>query len=162
VTILAGIDPGLSGAVAFFNTERNDVEVFDIPTFSLTRSGKNKREVDAHALARILSARRIDHAFVERVGAMPGQGVSGVFAFGKCYGIILGVLAAIGAPQTLVAPQTWKKALQVPAAKDGARARASELMPQASHQWARGKDDGRSEAALIALYAHHQLNGNSK
>src|SRR5258708_45591 len=126
--IIAGLDPGLSGAVALLDTADGSVDVFDVPTLALTRGGKNKREVDSHALVRLLG-RRIGHAFIERVGAMPGQGVSGVFAFGKAYGIAIGILATLGTPMTFVSPVTWKRALQVPAAKDGARARASQLMP---------------------------------
>jgi hypothetical protein len=39
--------------------------------------------------------------------------------------------------------------LGVPAAKDGSRARASQLMPAATHHWPLVKHDGRAEAALI-------------
>jgi crossover junction endodeoxyribonuclease RuvC len=61
-------------------------------------------------------------------------------------------LAALGVPMSFVAPATWKRALQVPAAKDGARARASQLLPAAAGHWPLVKHDGRAEAALIALY----------
>jgi crossover junction endodeoxyribonuclease RuvC len=160
--VIVGIDPGLSGALFFLNPD-NPVtgEAFDIPTHLLTRGGKNKREIDIAGLIGILAARRLTHAFVEQVGSMPGQGVSSVFAFGKCFGILLGVLAARSVPLTLVAPVRWKRALNVPKAKDAARARASQLMPQAAHQWPLKKHDGRAEAALIALYGAHQLGGSA-
>ena len=90
---------------------------------------------------------------------MPGQGVSGVFAFGKAYGIAVGVLAAMGTPLSFISPVVWKRALQVPAAKDGARARASQLMPAAVHHWPLVKHHGHAEAALIALYGLRQLAG---
>jgi hypothetical protein len=41
--------------------------------------------------------------------------------------------------------------------KDASRARASELLPAYSHLWQRKRDDGRAEAALIALYGWRQL-----
>lgn len=154
--IIAGIDPGLSGAIVIIDTEGSFV-VSDMPTHSLVRGGKNKREIDAHQLKHALGW-KIDHAFVEQVNAMPGQGVSGVFAFGKAYGIIIGTLAALEIPMTFVAPVKWKRALQVPASKDGARARASQLLPQAAAQWPLIKHDGRAEAALIALYGAQTLN----
>lgn len=75
-----------------------------------------------------------------------------MFAFGKAYGTLRGVVAALGIPMTVVSPVTWKRALGVPAAKDGARARASQLLPDAAAHWQRVKDHGRAEAALIALY----------
>jgi len=60
---------------------------------------------------------------------------------------------------TLVAPATWKRALGgIPAEKDAARARASQLMPSASGYWARKKDDGRAEAALIAFWGCRRWN----
>lgn len=151
--IIAGIDPGLSGAVFMMDAEGDVMGTyFDIPVHELRRGGKTKRSLDAHGLAAFLRDFRIGHAFVEDVNAMPGQGVSSVFAFGMSKGIIIGVLAALGVPMTLVSPQKWKKALGVPAAKDGARARASQLLPSCAGQWPLAKHDGRAEAALIALY----------
>ena len=155
MTIICGIDPGLSGALVFI--EGSFVDVSDMPTHALVRGGKNKREIDAHMLAAVLNDARPGHAFIEQVGAMPGQGVSGVFAFGKSYGTIIGVLAALGVPMTFVNPRVWKKTLSVPAAKDGARARASQLLPAAAHWWPLVKHDGRAEAALIALWGLRSL-----
>jgi crossover junction endodeoxyribonuclease RuvC len=133
----------------------------DLPVHVLTRGGKKKRELDIAGLIGILSLRRLTHAFLEAIGAMPGQGVSGVFAFGKCYGVILGVIAARSIPVSLVPPVRWKRALVVPKAKDGARARASQLLPEAAHQWRLKKHDGRAEAALIALFGLRALNGSA-
>jgi len=155
---LLGIDCGLSGALAFMDAVPGSMpRVHDMPTLSLTRGGKNKREIDAHVLADLLGAQTIGHAFVELAGPRPLQNVSGVFSSGKGYGIVIGVLATLGVPFTFVAPQKWKKALGVPAAKDGARARASQLMPGAAHQWQRVKDDGRAESALISLWGQQYL-----
>lgn len=153
--ILCGIDPGLSGAIAFLDTAEGRCDVHPMPTLALSRSGKNKREIDAYALADLLRSVRIGHAFVELVGPMPGQGVSSVGAFMRGYGVVLGVIATVGIPLTLVAPAKWKRALSVPADKDGARARASQLLPWSAHQWSRAKDDGKAEAALIALYGRN-------
>jgi crossover junction endodeoxyribonuclease RuvC len=156
--MIVGIDPGLSGALFFLDPNcPSSGEAADIPVHLLVRGGKTKREIDISGLIRILTVRRIDHAFVEQVGAMPGQGISGVFAFGKCYGIVLGVLAACSIPMTLVPPLRWKRALAVPKAKDGARARASQLLPEAAHQWRFKKDHGRAEACLLALYGLRTL-----
>jgi crossover junction endodeoxyribonuclease RuvC len=156
--MIVGIDPGLSGALFFLDPSRLSAgEAVDLPIHVLTRGGKKKRELDIVGLIGILTAHQVDHAFVERVGAMPGQGVSSTFALGKCCGVILGVIAAHTIPLTLVAPAVWKRALGVPKAKDGARARASQLLPEAAAQWRLQKHDGRAEAALIALYGVRQL-----
>ena len=157
--MIAGIDPGLTGAVCLVDPSNpTTCRVYDLPIHVLTRSGKKKRELDIAGLIGILTSHRLDHVFLEQVGAMPGQGVSSVFAFGKTYGVILGVIAAHTIPLTLVAPAVWKRALAVPKAKDGARARASQLLPGAAAQWRLKKHDGRAEAALLALYGARQIN----
>jgi crossover junction endodeoxyribonuclease RuvC len=77
--------------------------------------------------------------------------------FFQGYGIVLGIVAALELPMTVVQPVQWKRALSVPAAKDAARARASQLIPGAAGYWTRRKDDGRAEAALIALWGAEHL-----
>lgn len=150
--IFLGIDPGISGALAFYNTLSNDLEVFDMPTISVQRGGKNKTEVSPQLVSNIIAAHRPNCAFLERVGAMPGQGVTSVFSFGRSAGILEGVLAAYDIRTTIVPPPTWMKALNIRAGKDGSRQRAMELFPQRADLFARKKDDGRSDAALIAYY----------
>ena len=156
MTYFIGIDPGLSGAIARYEPETGGLIVHDVPTYELKRNGKAKREVDLHVLARImddLTKEPGGSIIVEQVGSMPGQGVSSVFAFGKVYGILLGVSAATFVPLEGVTPAVWKKAMGVTASKDGSRAKASALLPKWSHYWSRAKDDGRAEAALLAIYA---------
>lgn len=150
--IILGIDPGLSGALALHNTSDQTVEVFDMPVLELVRNGKKKGEVSAQALANLLAGRGIKAAFLERVNAMPGQGVTSVFSFGRSTGIVEGILAAYDIPTTLVTPQAWQKAVGQRAGKDGSRERAMQLFPAQADLFQRKKDDGRSDAALIAYY----------
>jgi crossover junction endodeoxyribonuclease RuvC len=152
--MILGIDPGLSGALAFMN-DNGSLQIFDMPTIKAGAKGRNF--INDDEVARIIDAQNgiscsIKHAFVELVGVRPGEGGVGAFSFGKGCGILQGVLAANFVPRTYVTPVKWKKALGVPKEKDGARARASQLMPQHSHLWTRVKDHGRAEAALIAYY----------
>jgi crossover junction endodeoxyribonuclease RuvC len=151
VTTIIGIDPGLTGAIAILEPD-GKLTVHDMPTVEVRRHRKLKREINSAVLAGILTGHQLARAFVERVGAMPGQGVSSVFAFGRSTGIVEGILAARLIPVTYVAPQTWRKDQAVRAGKDGSRLRASELLPGYAVEWRRAKDDGRAEAALIALW----------
>ncbi|MEA1649203.1 hypothetical protein UAJ10_09250 [Nitrospirillum sp. BR 11164] len=151
--LIIGIDPGLSGAIAILSAD-GGLTVHDMPTHRLTRT-----ELDLSALATIfdnLTKATAPVAFLERVGAMPGQGVASMFKFGTCYGALQGLLAAHFIPVTLVTPQSWKRAMGCPAGKDGARARASQLLPRHAGLWPLKKHDGRAEAALIALYGQRQ------
>ena len=150
--IILGIDPGLSGALALYDTPEQTVEVIDMPVLELVRNGRKKGEVSAQALANHLAGRGIKAAYLERVNAMPGQGVTSVFSFGRSTGIVEGVLAAYDIPTTLVTPQAWQKAVGQRAGKDGSRERAMQLFPAQADLFQRKKDDGRSDAALIAYY----------
>ena len=157
--IIAGIDPGLTGAIVLLDSaDPLFLRGFDMPILTLPRGGKSKREIDVHMLVRMLRNTKIAHAFIEQAGARPGQGVTSMFAFGKSFGIIVGILAALNIPTTFVPPRHWKTTLQVPAAKAGARARASQLLPHAADRWARAKDDGRAEAAILAYFGQRELN----
>ena len=90
------------------------------------------------------------HAFVESVNARPGEGPTGAFAFGRARGVIEGVLAAAGIPATFVTPPAWKRAVGLTlASKDASRAEAIRRWPNHAELFARVKDDGRAEAALI-------------
>ena len=151
-----GIDPGLSGAIAVINGT-DSLTVFDMPTMTVERNGKAKRQVSATELAQILKTAKSDdcHVFVEKVSAMAGQGVTSVFSFGRSFGMIEGILAALQMPVTYVAPATWVKAVHRGAGKDASRSRAMELFPDNQADFKRVKDDGRSDSALIAYWGKH-------
>ena len=146
-----GIDVGLNGAVALI-ADGQLLEVHDMPTFTVERGGKNKRMVNAQALSLIIRGAKPDAAYLERLSAMPGQGVTSMFSMGQSLGVVLGILAALDIPTTTIPPRTWQKALDVPQGKDGSRYRAAQLFPDAANKFARAKDDGRSDAVLIAAY----------
>ena len=150
--IILGIDPGLSGAMAFLDTDTGMIAVEDMPTVEVKRNNKLKREVSPQLVAAIIIKRHVGAAYLEKVNAMAGQGVSSVFSFGRSAGIMEGVLAAFDIPTTLVTPQTWQKAMGVRDGKDGSRERAMQLFPASAELFQRKKDDGRSDAALIAKY----------
>jgi len=147
-----GIDPGLSGAIAIISPE--SLKIFDMPTMTLERNGKSKRQVSASELAEMLYlySGRDCHVYVEKVSAMAGQGVTSVFSFGRSFGMIEGILAAFKMPVTFVPPATWVKAIGRGQGKDASRARAMELFPSDQDQFKRVKDDGRADAALIAYW----------
>lgn len=145
--IVLGIDPGRYGALALHNGQLLRVE--DMPV-----SGK---EVDPAILADVLEdmlqgRERPDKVVVERQQAYPKQGSSSCFITGVRYGLILGICACLDWPVERVGPAVWKRGTKTPTEKDGARARASELMPEGASWWRLKKDHGRAEAALLAWY----------
>jgi crossover junction endodeoxyribonuclease RuvC len=151
--MILGIDPGASGALAFFDYNKGELFLFDMPTITVERGGRTKKEVSAPMLAMLCRGTPAIRGVVERVGAMPGQGVTSMFAFGRAFGIVEGVLGGLNIPTSYVTPQAWRKVMQVREGKDGSRQRAAELFPKYADQFALKKHDGRADAALIAYYA---------
>ena len=148
--ITVGIDPGLTGAVAFLRNGEY-YSLFDIPT-TLKGSGSVKQEVEPGGLKRMFLERlegREDVAIaLERVSAMPGQGSSSVFSFGDTYGCCRSVASLTGYPLHLVTPTTWKKHFGLGRDKEESRALASRLFPGAELHLKKHAD--RAEAFLMA------------
>ena len=150
--MILAIDPGASGALAFFSVATGTLDVVDMPVMEILRNGKTKREISPTLLANEIRQRRPSVAVLERVSAMPGQGVSSMFAFGRYLGMAEGAVAALGLPITYVTPRVWQKAVGARGGKDGARLRAVELFPAYAALFARKKDNGRADAALMAFW----------
>jgi len=150
--MILGIDPGASGALAFYDGD--ELLIYDMPVHIITKGKTQRKRFDPYCCAAILRQYDVTAGWVEQVSAQPGNGAAAAFTYGWMCGGLESVLACCNVNFTYVTPQKWKKTLSVPADKDGARMRASQLMPDHAHNWSRKKDDGRAEASLIALYGH--------
>jgi crossover junction endodeoxyribonuclease RuvC len=156
-----GIDPGLTGACVFLH-EDGSVEFVDTPT--IKQGGNAKQVYDRALMATTLrqAAHEMDcHVYIERVHAMPKQGVASSFSFGTGYGVWLGIIAAFQLPHTLVEPARWTKELLRDLPKGDGRSviRATELYPkEAPHlRTERGRLlHGRADALLLAHYGKIQ------
>lgn len=151
---ILGIDPGISGALVFIDTEEQTIRIFDMPTFEFT-TVKKRTKIDPNGISSYIKEISPSHAYVEDIYSSPQMGVTSSFNFGEGKGIILGICAALYIPLTLVKPTQWKKDMRVPADKKAAAHRASQLLPAVSGQFKGprgGTMDGRAEAALLALY----------
>lgn len=129
--IYAGIDPGLSGGLAFYHDSDGKHVVYPMPVIQgKKKSGGQKNEIDPKGLAvlirNIMKQDQIALCMIEKVGVIPatpdrrrkdgtlirgksGQGTVSAFNFGEGVGILKGVLAALGVPYDFVRPQEWKK-----------------------------------------------------
>jgi crossover junction endodeoxyribonuclease RuvC len=147
---------GAAGAIAHLDSQGSLIEVCDFP---VSHDGpKNRRAVNALLLASIVFKTRAEHAFVEFVGARPGEGAVGAFAFGRSRGTM--VLAACGAACIFIAPAAWKHALGLSfTSKDAAPSEAIRRWSAHAALFACVKDDGRAEAGLIAVAGLMQVGG---
>jgi crossover junction endodeoxyribonuclease RuvC len=148
-----GIDIGSQGAIALLTAAGDLVEVVDMP---ILRDGpKGRPNVSAALLADIIVKMRASTAYVEFVSARPGEGAVGAFAFGRSRGVIEGVCGAAGVPLSFLTPAHWKRLVGIAPGKEGtkdsARSEAIRRWPAHAALFGRVKDDGRAEAALIAV-----------
>lgn len=145
-----GIDPGLSGAIAII--EGDSASWWPMPVMEI---GNGKRRVNGAELAKMLQGRTCLVA-IEKVGAMPGQGVTSMFSFGRSLGVIEGVCDAIGCPKAYVDPKTWKKAILAggPQDKEGAIHFCRMRWPNVVLVPPRGRvdHDGAADALCLAEY----------
>ena len=116
---------------------------------------------DKFAMAMGLEARNSECvACVEQVHAMPKQGVSSTFAFGKAAGFIEGVLTANRIPFQLVPPKKWKKEYSLGNDKNQSIAVCKKLFPKVSllpTAKCTKDSDGMAEALLMAEYARRHF-----
>lgn len=150
-----GIDPGLSGAFAFFNPLAEEpLVIWDMPLHTIKVAGKEKRTLDLVGIANIVDnmADTTEMAIIEQVNAMPKQGVTSSFSFGFAAGAAQMAVAANFIPFTTARPDVWKREMRITKDKEGARREASRLFPKNAGLFQRAKDDGRAEAALLAYY----------
>ena len=151
--IYIGIDPGKNGGIAVINDSDNSVDTY---TFSEER-------IVAELLIRYI-LKQDCKCVLEKVNAMPGQGVVSMFNFGQNYGFIQGVLKAYNIPFELVPPQKWKKEFSVTSDKNTSIEVCKRLFPGVNlkaTERCKKDHDGIAEALLIAEYGRRHYNGKS-
>ncbi len=150
--MIIGIDPGCTGAIVVMTEGMNYVDHLNTPTIKVgTKSRVNGAAVAAFLRETI--GEFTAHAYLEQVGAMPGQGVSSMFTFGHAAGVVEGILQGLGIPYTLVTPQAWKKrAGLIGKDKDAARSRAIQLYPNLRVLDLKGKGQAVADAILLARF----------
>jgi len=143
--VYVGIDPGASGAIAFLGEDGGLNEVFDCPD----------SPYDLWSILRVRGHIDVRLAVIEKVSAMPKQGVVSMFKFGTNFGMWQMAAAAMRWPYELITPQRWRKSLDsaVPAKPTKEDLRQYAIRIWGSHALTRKKDEGRAEAMLIARYA---------
>lgn len=118
--MIIGIDPGLDGAVCFYNEESHSIHYEILPTYKLkakgkTKSGKEKeqRHLDIKEFKNILE-RNIKNqdriiCMLEDVHSLHGVASNATFNFGKIVGQIQATLLCLDIEYNLVAPKAWQK-----------------------------------------------------
>ena len=154
--LIIGIDPGISGAICFF--ENGEVkDIIDMPVMAVGK--KNKKQINGpqiynEIISRIKNLSKKDIiVVVEQVSAMPGQGVTSMFNFGQSFGVIKGICSAMQLSTHFVSPAKWKKYFSLlKTEKEASRSKAIEIFPYISSRLSRKKDSNKADAILIASF----------
>lgn len=147
---ILGVDPGQSGGLAIIHGGRL-VKGIRMPVVEI----RGKKILDARAVDDWWGdcIKPFDVAVIEAVHAMPGQGVSSTFQFGRMLGAIESLVYAVGSPVHYVTPAAWKRALGLGTSKQGSIDLAKIRFGSQADQLLKFKaDDGIAEAALMAAY----------
>lgn len=151
MSLIVGIDPGLSGAYAAIDGNSGAIVALD--DLPIIRDGK-LAWIDSGTFAEALEDIPDwcnSRAVVERQQAMPTQGRSSTFTTGVAFGSLLATLQTALLPIEFVTAAQWKRALGLlKCDKQASIDKARLLFPAASLD--RKRDHGRAEALLLAHY----------
>lgn len=149
---IIGVDPGYEGAIVSLVAGKIEA-VWDMP---VTQNQWNRTQLNYGKLAEIFGSfnPKEDLICVEKVHAMPKQGVVSMFNFGCQFGALQAYCAAFKLNCRLVDPKTWKSAAGLigkpkEAALDLAK---NVIFPDQAALFQLKKHIGRADAALIAIH----------
>lgn len=150
--ITIGIDPGKSGCLCVLTN--STPTFFDWPKDNDIRTYFGE-------IAMYIEGVDIELAILEKVHAMPKQGVTSMFNFGENLGMWKAFLVIMEIPHLIVPPQQWMKGLVTksdgPDTKSAVKNVATRMFPRAElHGPKGGYKDGRGDALLMAHYARLQ------
>jgi crossover junction endodeoxyribonuclease RuvC len=147
---ICGIDPGVSGAVAFLLDKHWAVYDMRIVANALNPA----------ALRDLLHTHAPEKCFLEFATTHPKDGRVGAFRYGALWGGIRAVLACCDVPYELVTPGKWKAFYGLRQTdKEASRAKALMLFPDIAGSLCLKKHHGRAESVPITHYGLQSYHG---
>ena len=148
--IYIGVDVGAKGGMAAIDENNQIIMILPMSRENLVEFANELKSRNEPMIA-----------CIEKVGAMPNQGVTSMFSFGKSAGFIEGVFESFKIPYELITPQKWKKEFGlINKDKNGSINICKHLLPDVNllpTSRCRKESDGLAEAALMAIYAKRRL-----
>ena len=143
--LIAGIDPGKTGAIAIIAEK---MEILNVHDWESPRAASDFLDIWKRG--------DISFAILEKVHSFPGQGVKSVWSFAENFGVWEGILSAMEIPFQLIPPRQWMKGQITPSDHIKVKKRGltvcRRLYPKSN--WFRlERHDGRADAVLMARYA---------
>ena len=158
MSIIIGIDPGMTGGICIRDLTNNEIDLMVMPTKGTVRFTKL---IDTEAIADMFTEIRseIKMIYIEEIFAMSTQGSASMLSFGRGWGQILGVIHTLKIPYYVVRPQEWQKYV-LPKGKAGttkirALQTAEQLFPQVelrASERAKLAHEGKVDALMISEF----------
>jgi hypothetical protein len=177
--LFCGVDPGLSGAIAFLS-DKDTLVVHDMPTIKVptgrknTKTGKvgTKRIFDFAKVRQMFLDTNPDYVIIEelQIAGKPGdfkQSAQSIATTFKNGGIMLGMLFALNMSYEEVRAAKWQKEFfkgKTGDTKSLSYDCACKLFPKSCELFIGpkgGKKDGRTDAALLSLYSKRRYYGKT-
>ena len=149
--IVLGVDPGQTGGMALIDVTSGALVGWSRMLLKNVGISKVRNIVDARRTLVWLMASRIDACVMEYVHAMPRQGVTSAFTFGRTTGAIEALVDTQVRHMRWVPPTVWKRHFGLTADKGDSLDMARDLWP-GTVDWAVRRNDGIAEAALMAQW----------
>lgn len=147
---ILGVDPGLQGALASWDGKQ--LIIIDVP---IVKARSRGNEINLPALTDVVhKLAPFNIAYVERNSVRPKEGIASAQKNGLVAGMLLGCIAMCCRQINRPTPNQWKKVMKLTKDKEYSITRAIEEFPDYHDLFARKKDHGRAEAALLALYGY--------
>lgn len=161
--IILGVDPGFHGGLSFLNPEDMSVKSYPMPIIK-----GEKTRLDTQTILDLFLEHSPEMMCIERVGAMPGQGVTSMFSFGYYAGYFEGLAAGLALPFVKFTPQAWMK--DIFGSLGGEDGKTSISFCQkiwSSNNWlatprSRVPHDGMTDSACIALAGYRKWRLDAK
>ncbi len=150
--IICGIDPGLKGAISFIDSDSS--QIYGLHKLPVEKQKNGKNRLNLIHLADLIKMYGPKFACLEKVGAMPGQGVTSMFNFGVTYGGIMGVLAAQKVYMHEVVPAVWKIQMGLSRDKTASIKKVQEFFPSAPEKLTHDE----AESLLLARFGVKCMN----
>lgn len=160
MTIFIGVDPGLTGALAFVHLDHGLIGLHDMPTIendAPTAKGFRK-EIDVQGLRELIRktvpAQDTMTAVLESSGIF-GPSVHTTVSIAESRAYTLATLRLMSIDVRRVTPQVWKRMYGLSSDKDECLDKARTIFGTVGFE--RKRDHNRAEAALIAHYGRRMF-----
>ncbi len=147
MTLIIGVDPGQKGAFALLESDGRILDFRDMPVV-----GKFVSVPIVAEIFKTWTGVEATTCIIEDVWSSPQMGVTSAFSFGRSKGLVEGIASMADCRVEYVSPAKWKRDMKLGKDKGEARDQAMRYWPYNRAWFSRVKDDGRAEAALIALW----------